>query len=432
MFEALANAFRVPDLRKKILFTIAIIALYRVGSHIPVPGVSRTMIDALGAATSSSSALGLLNLFSGGAMQNFAIFSLGIMPYITSSIIMQLMQAVIPQLEKWAKEGETGQRKITQITRYMTLILGLLESIILMITFQGQLLGTTNVSNGVTTTFAGFNPLTMILIVMSLVAGTAFIMWMGELITQRGIGNGMSLLIFASIVARFPTTLIQAFQLNQWYWAIAVILAAFGIILAIVTMERAQRRIPVQYAKRVVGRKVFGGVGTYIPLKLNAANVVPIIFASSVLNFPVVLTSLSNIPWLKTVAEYLAKGPVNWILSAVLIVFFSYFYTALIFNPIDLADNLRKQGGFIPGVRPGKATSQHIENVLNRITLPGALFLAAIATVPTILFQSSGESMPLLTMFGGTSILIMVGVALETMTQLESQLKMRHYDGFFK
>jgi preprotein translocase subunit SecY len=432
MFEALANAFRVPDLRKKILFTLAIIALYRIGSHIPVPGVSRSMIDALTAATSSSSALSLLNLFSGGAMQNFAIFALGIMPYITSTIIMQLMQAVIPQLEKWSKEGETGQRKITQITRYMTLCLGLLESIILMITFQNQLLGSTSVVNGVTTTFTGFNPLTMVLIVMSLVAGTAFIMWMGELITQRGIGNGMSLLIFASIVARFPQTLIQAFQLNQWYWAIAVIVAAFGIVVAIVTMERAQRRIPVQYAKRVVGRKVFGGVGTYIPLKLNAANVVPIIFASSVLNFPVVLTSLSNIPWLVSFANLLAKGPLNWFMSAVLIVFFSYFYTALIFNPIDLADNLRKQGGFIPGVRPGKATSQHIEHVLNRITLPGALFLAAIATVPTILFQQSGESMPLLTMFGGTSILIMVGVALETMTQLESQLKMRHYDGFFK
>jgi preprotein translocase subunit SecY len=432
MFEALANAFRVPDLRKKILFTLAIIALYRIGSHIPVPGVSRSMIDALTAATSSSSALSLLNLFSGGAMQNFAIFALGIMPYITSTIIMQLMQAVIPQLEKWSKEGETGQRKITQITRYMTLCLGLLESIILMITFQNQLLGSTSVVNGVTTTFTGFNPLTMVLIVMSLVAGTAFIMWMGELITQRGIGNGMSLLIFSSIVARFPQTLIQAFQLNQWYWAIAVIVAAFGIVVAIVTMERAQRRIPVQYAKRVVGRKVFGGVGTYIPLKLNAANVVPIIFASSVLNFPVVLTSLSNIPWLVSFANLLAKGPLNWFMSAVLIVFFSYFYTALIFNPIDLADNLRKQGGFIPGVRPGKATSQHIEHVLNRITLPGALFLAAIATVPTILFQQSGESMPLLTMFGGTSILIMVGVALETMTQLESQLKMRHYDGFFK
>ena len=418
MFEALANAFRVPDLRKKILFTLAIIALYRVGSHIPVPGVSRAMIDQLTAATSTG-ALGLLNLFSGGAMQNFAIFALGIMPYITSSIIMQLMQAVIPQLEKWSKEGETGQRKITQITRYMTLILGLVESIALMFTFQSQL--------GVR-----FSPVTMILIVVSLVAGTAFIMWMGELITQRGIGNGMSLLIFASIVSRFPETLLQSFQLNQWYWAVAVILSAFVIIVAIVAMERAQRRIPVQYAKRVVGRKVFGGVGTYIPLKMNAANVIPIIFASSVLNFPVVLAGLSNVAWLKNVANALASGFLNWTLMAVLIVFFSYFYTALIFNPIDLADNLRKQGGFIPGVRPGKATSQHIEHVLNRITLPGALFLAAIATLPTLLFQASGDSMSLLRMFGGTSILIMVGVALETMTQLESQLKMRHYDGFFK
>lgn len=432
MFDALANAFRVPDLRKKILFTIAIIALYRVGSHIPVPGVTRSMIDALTTATENQSALGLLNLFSGGAMQNFAIFALGIMPYITSSIIMQLMQAVIPKLEAWSKEGETGQRKITQITRYLTLGLGLVESIALMVTFQAQLRGTPITVNGVTTSFSGFNPLNMVLIVASLVAGTAFIMWMGELITQRGIGNGMSLLIFASIVARFPTTLIQAFSLNKWYWAVAIIVAAFGIILAIVTMERAQRRIPVQYAKRVVGRKVFGGVGTYIPLKLNAANVVPIIFASSVLNFPVVLAGLSNVPWLTSFANALAKGPVNWLFMGMLIVFFSYFYTALIFNPIDLADNLRKQGGFIPGVRPGKATSQHIENVLNRITLPGALFLAAIATVPTILFQQSGESMPLLQMFGGTSILIMVGVALETMTQLESQLKMRHYDGFFK
>jgi preprotein translocase subunit SecY len=418
MFEALANAFRVPDLRKKILFTLAIIALYRVGSHIPVPGVSRAMIDQLGLATQSG-ALGLLNLFSGGAMQNFAVFALGIMPYITSSIIMQLMQAVIPQLEKWSKEGETGQRKITQITRYMTLVLGLVESVALMITFQSQL--------GV-----HFNPVTMILIVISLVAGTAFIMWMGELITQRGIGNGMSLLIFASIVSRFPETLFQSFQLSKWYWAVLVIISAVGIIVAIVTMERAQRRIPVQYAKRVVGRKVFGGVGTYIPLKLNAANVIPIIFASSVLNFPVVLAGLSNVAWLKTFANALASGFLNWSLMALLIVFFSYFYTALIFNPIDLADNLRKQGGFIPGVRPGKATSQHIEHVLNRITLPGALFLAAIATVPTLLFQASGDSMSLLRMFGGTSILIMVGVALETMTQLESQLKMRHYDGFFK
>jgi len=421
MLEALANAFRVPDLRKKILFTIGIIALYRVGAHIPVPGVSREMITQLGTATQSG-ALGLLNLFSGGALQTFAIFSLGIMPYITSSIIMQLLQAVIPKFEAWAKEGESGQRKLTQITRYMTLVLGFVESIGLIATFEYQLKGL--LTNG------AFDWLTRALILLSLMAGTAFIMWMGELITQRGIGNGMSLLIFSSIVARFPRTIVQAIELNQWYWAIAIIFAAFFIIIAIVAMERAQRRIPVQYAKRVVGRKVFGGVGTYIPLKLNAANVVPIIFATSVLSFPTVLSSLSGVTWLKTLANALSKGPLYWTLMTVFILFFSYFYTALIFNPIDLADNLRKQGGFIPGVRPGKATSSYIENVLNRITLPGALFLAVIAVIPTILFQQTNIS--LLQQFGGTSILIMVGVALETMTQLESQLKMRHYDGFFK
>jgi preprotein translocase subunit SecY len=424
MLEALANAFRVPDLRKKILFTIAIIALYRLGAHVPVPGVSQAMITALTTATTTSSALGLLNLFSGGAMQTFAVFSLGIMPYITSSIIMQLLQAVVPKFEAWAKEGESGQRKLTQITRYMTLGLGFIESIGLIATFESYLKGQL--------TAGAFDWLTRVLILLSLMAGTAFIMWMGELITQRGIGNGMSLIIFANIVARFPSTLIDAIQLNQWYWAVAIILAAFVVIVAIVAMERAQRRIPVQYAKRVVGRKVFGGVGTYIPLKLNGANVVPIIFASSVLQFPVVLASLSKVDWLTKTANVLSSGWVNWVLTAVLIVFFAYFYTALIFNPIDLADNLRKQGGFIPGVRPGKATSSYIENVLNRITFPGALFLAAIAVLPTILFQMSGSSMTLLKQFGGTSILIMVGVALETMTQLESQLKMRHYDGFFK
>jgi preprotein translocase subunit SecY len=382
------------------------------------------MVTALTAATQNQAALGLLNLFSGGALQTFAIFSLGIMPYITSSIIMQLLQAVIPKFEAWSKEGETGQRKLTQITRYMTLGLGFIESIGLIATFESTLKGAGALPGG------AFDWLTRALILLSLMAGTAFIMWMGELITQRGIGNGMSLLIFANIVARFPTAIVQAIQLNQWYWAVAIIVAAFGIILAIVAMERAQRRIPVQYAKRVVGRKVFGGVGTYIPLKLNAANVVPIIFASSVLQFPVVLTSLSKITWLVPFANALSQGPLNWISMAVLIVFFSYFYTALIFNPIDLADNLRKQGGFIPGVRPGKATSSYIENVLNRITFPGALFLAAVAIVPTILFQQT--KITLLQQFGGTSILIMVGVALETMTQLESQLKMRHYDGFFK
>jgi len=427
MLEALANAFRVPDLRKKILFTLAIIGLYRLGATVPVPGVSQNMIQALTAATSQQAGLNLLNLFSGGALQQFAIFALGIMPYITASIIMQLLQAVIPKFEAWSKEGETGQRKLTQITRYLTLGLGFVESIGLIATFEGLLK-----QAGLLGQYGAFDWLTRLLILLSLMAGTAFIMWMGELITQRGIGNGMSLLIFANIVARFPETLISAFNIQDWYWGVLVIVASFAIIVAIVAMERAQRRIPVQYAKRVVGRKVFGGVGTYIPLKMNAANVIPIIFASSVLNFPIVLAGFSNIPWLTTFGNTLAKGPVNWIAQSLLILFFSYFYTALIFNPIDLADNLRKQGGFIPGVRPGKATSTYIEHVLNRITFPGAVFLAIIAIVPTILFQMSGNSMPLLQMFGGTSILIMVGVALETMTQLESQLKMRHYDGFFK
>jgi preprotein translocase subunit SecY len=424
MLQALANAFRIPDLRKKILFTLAIIGVYRIGAHVPVPGISPQMVVDLTKAAESNSALGLLNLFAGGAMQNFAVFALGIMPYITASIIMQLLQAVIPKLEQWSKEGEAGQRKIIQITRYVTLGLGLFESIGLLFTFQNQLIQSGSLPAG------GFDWLTRGLILVSLMAGTAFIMWMGELITQRGIGNGMSLLIFSSIVARFPITIWQAIQLNQWYIAIGIIVAAFGIVMAIVTMERAQRRIPVQYAKRVVGRKVFGGVGTYIPLKVNSANVIPIIFASSILYFPVVLAGFSGQPLAVTVSNYLATGWLHWTLTGILIVFFAYFYTALVFNPIDLADNLRKQGGFIPGVRPGKATSTYIENVLNRITLPGALFLGAIAIIPGLLFEQT--KIPLLQQFGGTSILILVGVALETMTQLESQLKMRHYDGFFK
>ncbi len=421
MIEALANAFRIPDLRRKILFTLGMIGLYRLGAHIPVPGVTSQMLDTLAANVNTSGALGLLNLFAGGALERFAIFSLGIMPYITSSIIMQLLQAVIPTLEKWQKEGEAGQRKITQITRYMTLGLGLLESLGLVALFQ---------SAPPTGLGVQFDWVTRGLIVMSLLAGTAFIMWMGELITQRGIGNGMSLLIFANIVARFPATTVQAFQLQGWFWVLAIMIAVAGIVAAIVFIERGQRRIPVQYAKRIVGRRVYGGAGTYIPLKINGANVIPIIFASSVLYFPIVVGQLSNYAPLVTVANAISLGPLHWVLTTVLIVFFAYFYTALVFNPIDLADNLRKQGGFVPGVRPGKATATYIENVLNRITLPGALFLAAIAVVPTILFEQT--KMSLLQQFGGTSILIMVGVALETMTQLESQLKMRNYDGFFK
>lgn len=418
MIEAIVNAFRVPDLRKKLLFTLAIIALYRVGAHIPVPGVDP---DAVKKVVESGAALGLLNLFAGGALESFAVFSLGIMPYITSSIIMQLLQAVIPKLEQWSKEGEAGQRKITQITRYVTLAIGLLESVGLLTVFQSA------PPNGLG---VHFDWVTRVVIVISLLAGTALIMWMGELITQRGIGNGMSLLIFASIVSRFPRAMISAFTLGNPLLVVLVIVILLAVIAAVIYMERGQRRIPVQYAKRVVGRRVYGGTGTYIPLKINGANVIPIIFASSVLFLPQTLAGFTNVAWLRDFGNALSSGWLHILLTAVLVIFFTYFYTALVFNPIDLADNLRKNGGFIPGVRPGKNTVQYLENVLNRITLPGAIFLALIAVLPTTLFSFTNVS--LLKTFGGTSILIMVGVALETMTQLESQLKMRHYDGFFK
>jgi preprotein translocase subunit SecY len=420
VIEAIRNALRIPDLRKKILFTLGIIAMYRVGAHIPVPGVNPA--DVKGLVQGAGSALGLLNLFAGGALENFAIFALGIMPYITATIIMQLLQAVIPTIERWSKEGEAGQRKITQTARYMTLGIALLESLGLLTVFQAPV-----ASGGLG---VNFDLLTEIVIIVSLIAGTAAIMWMGELITQRGIGNGMSLMIFASIVSRFPQTIVASFQVNAWLMIVMLVVLLF-VVAAVVFMEGGQRRIPVQYAKRVVGRRVYGGVGTYIPLKVNGANVIPIIFASSMLLFPTTIARFfTNVAWLQTVAAALSSGWLHILLYAVLIVFFTYFYTALVFNPIDTADNLRKNGGFIPGVRPGRPTSQYIENVLNRITLPGALFLAAIAVMPQILFQQTGD--PLIQAFGGTSILIMVGVALETMRQLESQLQMRHYDGFFK
>lgn len=420
MIEAIRNAFRIPDLRRKMLFTLGIIALYRVGAHVPVPGVNPADVKEL--VQAGGSALGLLNLFAGGALENFAVFALGIMPYITATIIMQLLQAVIPTIERWSKEGEAGQRKITQTARYMTLGIALLESVGLLTVFQAPAS-----SGGLGVNFGLLNE---IVIVISLIAGTAAIMWMGELITQRGIGNGMSLLIFASIVSRFPSTIVSSFRVQPWLMFVMLAISLL-VVAAVVFMEGGQRRIPVQYAKRVVGRRVYGGVGTYIPLKVNGANVIPIIFASSVLLFPTTIARFfTNVAWLQQLAAALSKGWLHITLYAVLIVFFTYFYTALVFNPIDTADNLRKNGGFIPGVRPGRATEQYIENVLNRITLPGALFLAAIAVVPQILFQQTGD--PLVQAFGGTSILIMVGVALETMRQLESQLQMRHYDGFFK
>ncbi|HIT51062.1 MAG TPA: preprotein translocase subunit SecY [Candidatus Aveggerthella excrementigallinarum] len=426
MLSTIVDAFKVPELRKKILFTLAILALYRLGAYIPVPGIP--FQEFATAFQDSGVSMTMLDLFTGGALSNFSVFSLGIMPYITASIIMQLMQGVIPAVGRWAKEGESGRRKITQITRYLTLILGLINAVGYLFLFQSAQYGVT---------FSTEVPyvLTSLLIVFTLVAGTAFIMWMGELITQRGIGNGMSLIIFTSIVSRVPSAIFSSINMEaDMGFGIAVTALIIVVVLicipAIIFVERAQRRIPVSYAKRVQGRKVMGGQNTYIPLKVNAAGVIPIIFASCLIYFPAQIAALFNIGWLTSFADAISTGWVNWILTLVLIVFFAYFYTSMVFNPDETADNLRKQGGFIPGVRPGSATVQYIKNVINRVTLPGGLYIAVIAVVPSILFFFTNNQ--LIQAFGGTSILIMIGVALDTMSKIESQLKMHNYDGFFK
>jgi preprotein translocase subunit SecY len=422
VLSALLNAFRVPDLRKKIIFTLAIIALYRLGSYIPVPGVPiGALTDAFN--DPSNPSLLMLNLFSGNALSNFSVFSLGIMPYITASIIMQLMQGVIPALQRMAREGESGQRRITQITRYLCLGLGLINAIGYLFLFQSPQYGVVLSSD-----IPYF--LTAVVIVLTLVAGVGFIMWMGELITQRGVGNGMSLIIFANIIAGFPSAIMQSVSTQSAGMTILIILVVLAVIPGIVLIERAQRRIPINYAKRIQGRRVMGGQATYIPLKVNGAGVIPIIFASSLLYFPAQLAVFFNVQWLTDVSNALSSGWINWVLNFALIVFFCFFYTSLVFNPEDTADNLRKQGGFIPGVRPGANTVQYIKNVLNRITLPGGIYIGMIAVIPSILFATTGDS--LISAFGGTSILIMVGVALDTMSKVESQLKQHHYEGFFK
>ena len=426
MLTSIIDAFKVPELRKKILFTLGILALYRFGAYVPVPGIPfKEFSDAFAA---SGVSMTMLDLFTGGALSNFSVFSLGIMPYITASIIMQLMQGVIPAVGRWAKEGETGRRKITQVTRFLTLGLGLINAVGYLFLFKSS-------AYGVVFTSEVPEILTDIIVVFTLVAGTAFIMWMGELITQRGIGNGMSLIIFVSIVSRVPAAIFSSVNLTgDTGMGIAVTLLIVLVVLlcipAIIFVERAQRRIPVNYAKRVQGRKMMGGQSTYIPLKVNAAGVIPIIFASCLIYFPAQIAALFNIGWLTAAADAMSTGWINWLLTLALIVFFAYFYTSMVFNPEETSDNLRKQGGFIPGVSPGSATTQYIKNVINRVTLPGGLFIALIAVVPSILFYFTGNQ--LIQAFGGTSILIMIGVALDTMSKLESQLKMYNYDGFFK
>jgi preprotein translocase subunit SecY len=428
VLRAFVNAFKVPDLRKKILFTLAIIAIYRFGCHVPVPVVDTTQLQAAVNA-GGGGFLSFIDLFSGGALTRVAVFALGIMPYITSSIIMQLLTVVIPKLEQWQKQGEIGIKTINQATRYVTIALALLQSTGLVFLFHSQ----SSALNGVDIFPPGtFDAPHIALIVLTLTAGTALIMWLGELITQRGIGNGMSILIFASIISRLPAEGGAILKQGGGAKFVAILLIGLGIIVAVVYIEQAQRRIPVQYAKRVVGRKMTAGGSTYIPLKVNQAGVIPIIFASSVLYFPSLMASVIHVSWFQNfVNGSLAnqRSLVYMFIYGLLVVFFAYFYTAIQFNPVDTADNIRKQGGFIPGIRPGPSTASYLNDILVRITLPGSLFLAAVALIPSIFLAIWViNQFP----FGGTSILITVGVALETMKQIESQLLMRHYEGFLR
>lgn len=426
MLSSLVQAFKVPELRKKILFTLGILVLYRFGAYLPVPGIPfQAFADSF---SQQGVSMVMLDLFTGGALSNFSVFALGIMPYITASIIMQLMQGVIPAVGRWAKEGETGKRRITQVTRYLTLGLGLINAIGYLFLFKSE-------AYGVVFSTAVPEIVTDVLVVFTLVVGTALIMWMGELITQHGVGNGMSLIIFVSIISSVPSAIFSSINLNaDTGMGIAVTVLILVVVLlcipAIIFVERAQRRIPVSYAKRVQGRRVMGGQSSYLPIKINAAGVIPIIFASCLIYFPAQIAALFNVDWLTMVANAISAGWVNWILTALLIVFFAYFYTSIVFNPEDTAENLQRQGGFIPGIRPGQNTVQYIKDVLHRVTLPGAIFIAAIAVIPSILFYFTNNS--LIQAFGGTSILIMIGVALDTMNKIESQLKMYNYDGFFK
>ncbi|MDY4040503.1 MAG: preprotein translocase subunit SecY [Collinsella sp.] len=428
MLTGLKNTFRIKELRGKILFTIAMLVLYRIGAHLPVPGIPfKGMLDLSLSSGSpvAGGAMALLNLFSGGALSYVSVFSLGIMPYITSSIIIQLFQSIIPSLHELAREGEVGQTKITQYSRYLTLALAILNSIGYLFLFK---------SFGISFNGAGAPEWIFdVMIVGTLVAGAMLIMWIGELITQRGIGNGMSLIIFANIMAGLPQAIFRSSEGSTTDMIVTAVI--FVVILCviplIVYLERGQRRIPVQYAKRVVGRRIMGGQSTYLPIKVNTAGVVPIIFASALLYFPAqIAVFFPGVTWIQVTASALSSGWLNWVLNVLLIVFFAYFYTSMVFNPDDTADNLKKQGGFIPGVRPGKATAQYIKNALNKITLPSAIFLALIAIVPSIVFSFTNNQ--LIQAFGGTSVLIMVGVVLDTLAKVESQLKMYDYDGFFK
>jgi preprotein translocase subunit SecY len=437
MLTGFLRAFRTPDLRRKLLFTLFIIAIFRLGASLPTPGISEKNVNYCTglAAQSGGSVYQLVNLFSGGALLKLSVFALGIMPYITASIILQLLAVVIPRLETLRKEGQAGQAKITQYTRYLTVGLAVLQSTgIVALARSGQLFQGVNCTRSLLVNESIFTVTTM---VICMTAGTAVIMWLGELITDRGVGNGMSLLIFTTVIAVIPGELLNIYKSRHAFTFAVVLAVGIAIVGFVVFMEQAQRRIPVQYAKRMVGRRMYGGTSTYIPLKVNQAGVIPVIFASSLLYIPQLAASLfgnQNHPqgWYSFVQTYLVRGdsPLYMLTFFLLIVFFTYFYVAITFNPTEVADNMKKYGGFIPGIRPGRPTSEYLNYVLTRLTAPGSLYLGVIALIPMIALALVGatQNFP----FGGTSILIAVGVGLDTVKQIESQLQQRNYEGFLR
>ncbi|NYE21314.1 preprotein translocase subunit SecY [Microbacterium immunditiarum] len=440
MFSAIARVFRTPDLRRKIAFTLAIIALYRFGAHVPAPFVDFPNVQScLRQSAGTEGLLSLVNLFSGGALLQLSIFALGVMPYITATIIVQLLRVVIPHFEALYKEGQSGQARLTQYTRYLTIALALLQSTTLVtVARSGQLFGVTGVPEceQLLTNVAWWAQLLMII---TMTAGTGLIMWFAELVTERGIGNGMSLLIFTSIAAAFPASMWAIWQSRGFEVFLLVLAIGIVVVALVVFVEQSQRRIPVQYAKRMVGRRTYGGTNTYIPIKVNMAGVVPVIFASSLLYIPALIAQFNQpqpgeqaAPWVVWISQYFTTGdhPVYMLAYFLLIVGFTYFYVAITFNPVEVADNMKKYGGFIPGIRAGRPTAEYLDYVLTRITLPGSIYLGLIALLPLIALATVGanQNFP----FGGASILIIVGVGLETVKQIDAQLQQRHYEGLLR
>ena len=418
MFSALANIYKIPELRQKVIFTLIMFAVFRLGTHIPVPGVDPSAIEQLFA---TGNLFGLLDLFSGGAFSKFSIFAMSITPYINASIIMQLLTVVIPTLEQWSKEGQEGHKKTTKVTRYLTVALAFFQAV--------------GMSIGLKQAILNPNPVSILIIAITLTGGTIFLMWIGEQITANGVGNGISLIIFAGIVAALPKNLGTIYSYLQagtisYFNAFVFAVIALLMIVFVIYIQEGNRRVPISYAKRVVGKKTYGGSSSHIPLKVNHAGVIPIIFASSVLMFPVTVAQFIEVPWVTTLAGYFAWGaPLQTSIYALLIIFFTYFYTAVTVKISDMAENLKKYGGFIPGIRPGKPTEEYLDTVMTRITLAGAFFLAFIAVLPNLV---AGATHIEGVYFGGTALLIVVGVALNTMKQIESMVVMRHYQGFMK